>query len=92
MRGNIYRHYFGLSSFKNEDFKEIIETYPFRLNIFHKFLEEVIILPFIVSPPHELKEIFPEGSIVHLGLGKNSKDTLRLVVIFGREKENEIFN
>jgi len=87
MRDNVYRLYFGFTSFKKEDFEEVVERYPFHLNIFHKFLEEVIIIPFMFSPAYELKTIFPEGSIVRVSFGGKSKEILNLVVIFGRERE-----
>jgi len=87
MQNNVYRIFFGFTSFKKEDFEELMKKYPFHLNIFHKFLEEVIVIPFMFSPPHELKTTFPEGSIVKVAFGEKSKEAFYLVVIFGREKE-----
>ncbi len=81
---SIYKKYTVLSSFRKEDLKEITRLYPFHLTVFHKFLEEVIIIPFIVTPAKILKETFPEGDIVITNIGK---DKFKLVVILGREKD-----
>lgn len=51
----------GMFSSFNRNQREMIERhYPFKFQIPHYFLEEVIIIPFYLESAEELKSLFPK--------------------------------
>jgi len=71
--------YLAYSSYEDTPFIE--KTYPIRLSVWNRFLEEILVIPFAEANSKELKRMFPEGIIC--SCGNHFKETI--VIIFSGE-------
>jgi len=76
-----FRRYKGYSAFSSfMHYQEIKRIYScLHLNVFHRFLDEVIIIPFYLMDKEFLKREFPEGHIIKVSRVRFEKRYIVLV-------------
>jgi len=83
MKSLEFRRYRGYSAFSSFMHWTIIkELYPhLHLNVFHRFLDEIIIIPFYLMEKDFLKKEFPEGHIIKVSRERFERRYIVLIFV-----------